>query len=327
MAGVTDGRGQLILVTGFALALTFVAFALLLNSVIVTENLASRGDTAGASTAVTLRQDTINGTNQIIRLINDLETDKTTSGYSGLDDALTEGIGDMSRLIQQTQPASGQAAAVSLETLDEGSWIEQADDTQDYTDKDGRVDWTVTSSAGGVRAMQFTVSDVTTLAGDASTGFEVDTEDRDGDTWRLWIYNPSGGDPTVEIEHSDGSTVTCTTTSSSFVVDVEAGTVGGTPCSGLEPDGVDTIQTVAFENADQIQGTYQLIVNKPESEVDLLADDGEDNVYDEDEHLTAVDDQPFSHPAVFAADLHLLYETPRIEYETDVRAVPGDADD
>ena len=57
MSASTRDRGQMILVGAFALSMTFVALALLLNSAVYTENLASRSIDAGASEAIEFREE------------------------------------------------------------------------------------------------------------------------------------------------------------------------------------------------------------------------------------------------------------------------------
>ncbi|MEF8907354.1 MAG: hypothetical protein V5A13_05805, partial [Haloarculaceae archaeon] len=49
-------RGQIILVTAFALAVAFVALSVVINGAIFTQNLATRGDTAGGGDALQQRQ-------------------------------------------------------------------------------------------------------------------------------------------------------------------------------------------------------------------------------------------------------------------------------
>lgn len=52
MADVADRRGQLVLVAGFAIAVTFVVLALVLNGVIYTENVGTRTADVGERDAI-----------------------------------------------------------------------------------------------------------------------------------------------------------------------------------------------------------------------------------------------------------------------------------
>jgi hypothetical protein len=60
----------MILVGAFALAMTFVALALLLNSVVYTENLASRDSDGGASEAIEYRSEAETSVSGIIGYVN-----------------------------------------------------------------------------------------------------------------------------------------------------------------------------------------------------------------------------------------------------------------
>jgi len=50
-----DERGQIILIAALALAVTFIGLALVVNSAIYTQNLASRGEVAGSNDALEMR--------------------------------------------------------------------------------------------------------------------------------------------------------------------------------------------------------------------------------------------------------------------------------
>jgi len=50
-----DDRGQIILIAALALAVTFIGLALVVNSAIYTQNLASRGEVAGSNDALEMR--------------------------------------------------------------------------------------------------------------------------------------------------------------------------------------------------------------------------------------------------------------------------------
>ena len=79
-----DDRGQIILVAAFAIAVIFVSLALIVNSAIFTENLASRGETAGSDGALSMRAMVETNVGDSMEAING----RPISGHSNLEDEL-----------------------------------------------------------------------------------------------------------------------------------------------------------------------------------------------------------------------------------------------
>ncbi|MCL7418278.1 MAG: hypothetical protein M8354_10625, partial [Halalkalicoccus sp.] len=64
-------RGQLILVTGVTIAVILVALVVLLNTVIYTENLATRGIDSGADDALEYRATVVGSVGELIEYENE----------------------------------------------------------------------------------------------------------------------------------------------------------------------------------------------------------------------------------------------------------------
>ncbi|MFB6163615.1 MAG: hypothetical protein ABEJ31_00480 [Haloarculaceae archaeon] len=301
-------RAQVILVTGFALAVAFVALALVVNSVIYTENLATRSASASASDAVTLRQDAGDGTARLIASIDEHHAGET---YGDLRARLRAGVENVSAIVRRYQVVDGRAVTTSLVAVQRGAWIEQQSAPRPFTNASGDADWTPVNDSAGAHSFRFHVVNTTVLGGKATRHFAVVA--RNGSkTWRLEIYSNASNYVGV-VHHADGSDRTCTgALPTDFWVNVSAGTFAGSPCPGLGfADGLGGVENVSFSNGDTINGTYRLLVGKADTALDV-SDFGVGG--------------PTNARAIYGATVHLAYESARFRYETDVAAVPGDRD-
>jgi hypothetical protein len=110
--GVANGRkrGQLIFIGGLSLALTFVALALILNSVIYSENLATRNnDASGGQDAAQFREDVQQGVSDLTDQVNQKYTDDTT-----LNDEIRKGISDWSEYTARYYEIDGTTIRVTV---------------------------------------------------------------------------------------------------------------------------------------------------------------------------------------------------------------------
>lgn len=309
-------RGQLILVTALGLAILFVTLALILNTAIYTENLASRsGDIGGGTDAVRFHdaaRDAVGG------LIDYVNAHNNTS-HSTLESNLTAGIDVFENHSARLFASGDRAVEVSFESTVDGTRIAQSEPDRNFTNTNRETDWTVVEEVNNARAIEINVTDDTNLQSFGSVDvFELVLEDTSGATWRLNVTN----DPTrvVGIENGSGDTFTCSA-SSTPEINLSGGTVDGTQCDGLDfAEDIDTPYEIRINNGDNINGTYSLIVDNAS-----LADDVESGT---NTHL--VEDgsgQPFAAHALYSANVTVKYETPRLFYNTTVQVVPGESND
>lgn len=312
MADLSDRgrRGQILLVTGFALAVAFVALALVLNSVIYTENLATRSEST-TSDPVSHARTLERGTADVLEYVNEHNTSLAAT-YAGLGANLSRGIANITDIATRHQLAEGQVTADSLLRDFDGTWLRQTNASRNFTNRNLATEWSpVNASAGGARSLRIFVADTGVLT-TGSSRFEVSASDGT-DNWRLQI-----GSTSVTVTDAAGTTTsTATPALGSFWVNVSAGTLAGSEFAALDfGDDLGTIQSIEFENARNIEGTYRLMVNRSRSNVDTAGVD-----YAPD--TTG----PFTERALYGAVVGVDYERRNLVYKTDLRVIPGERDD
>lgn|GEM_PF-604347 len=318
-------RAQLLLLAGFALAAVFVAFAFLLNSVVYTENLATRGEGSRATHAIAVADDAATGTEGVIGYANE----HNTTDYPSLKSELTSGIADIDRLVGTQQLADGGVLSVSYVSHRKGTWIDQSYHSRNFTDRDFDGGWTLFDGADGARAFRIHVTNPDDLQKLNTTitpieNFTVVATDGT-EHWRMEVYHDNDGDlglPTgysyvAEVTDGDGNTGYCSVTDgvSSFWINVSAGTFAGEECRALRfGEGVPTVERVSFDHGGNINGTYRL----------LAATDGSaltSGAYNSTGSLP-----PVTRPAIYNATVHVSYDTGTLQYETDRKAEPEEND-
>ncbi|WP_336327733.1 hypothetical protein [Halovenus sp. HT40] len=312
MADLSSGqrdRGQLILVTAFALAAIFLGLAIIVNSAIFTENLATRSENVDSTKALEYRHGVTQFTGEVIGFAN--ENNATTN--ETIRRNVTDGIRDINDYTGIQQAQRGTGIALELDSSTNGSRIFQSD-AGTFENNETTADWTLATDVTRTRAFEINVT--THSTGD----FTVAVEDTDSsDEWDLTISNS-----TVTVDRSGISTESCSV-GTVETVDVTAATVNGEVCPALQDTeagedlyfaaGIDDEYEINFENADNIEGTYSLVV-------DNASLDGSTN-----DNYAEVDGPGSGArvtPAMYSAILDFEYETPEVEYETDVRVAPGE---
>lgn len=249
MAEVND-RGQLLLVGGIVLAIFFVALALLVNTAIYTDNVATRGgDSAsealdyqdGAETAIGGLLDAENG-NPANDNISEIKTN------------VSMGTGEIATALEQQHLRRG--ASATLEASDvygnttSGLLIRE----------DGEFsDWTVNASAVRNFVVEFDTAD---------DGFTIQLKDtklnitNDGD-----IVVSQGGEELCRADDSD--TVT---------FDVTARILDGDPCRFEWPE-LDSDSQIRFDDGHEAGGSYELTVETDETTSDVGDSISEEAIY------------------------------------------------
>ncbi|MFB6121500.1 MAG: hypothetical protein ABEJ68_10335 [Halobacteriaceae archaeon] len=311
MADLND-RGQMILVGGLAVAVSIVVLVVLLNSVIYTQNVATRSGNAAEAGAFEYRAVV---TESVADLL-DAENDRNYTDRAALTANVSAGIDEIDRLVSQ-QLAAALVHADLAATIHEGTRIVQDNSSRDLTDAAGAVNWTVTSNVTGVRSFVLTPSNIT---GDLQTADPSNDSTRivvagGGAEWRLHLYQNGSGsylavtDETGAIETESA----CGGISTGEEIDLIAGTANGTACSGLDfANGTAPPWTISVTYGNHTAGTYNLTVNS--TDIGNLA-------------LPGSGDSPRWAPMAYSATLNLTYRTPDLLYETRVRVIPGEDDE
>jgi len=291
-------RGQVMLIAGFVLAVSFLAVAVMLNAVIYSENLATRGEDARGSEAIAYKADIVDGSGQLLEYANDNETtfvDRTAA----FNRTLRSMYNDTARI----QAVGGIATDLSVRSVSEGTRVAQQDPTRNFTNATGSEQWVVTEDTAGTRAFQISVTDQSALANSAGNAFTV-TVSNGTDDWAVSIYGNSTN-TTVAVNGSGACTVGPTPS-----IDVTGGSINGKTCEPLVfASGVAGDYDIKFEEADAIVGTVSLVAN--------TTDYNPDNYDSSSPRVASV---------MYSATLSLRHESADHVYATDVRVAPGETD-
>lgn len=306
-----EDRAQVILVAAFSLAVAFVALSVVINGAIFTQNLATRGDTAGGGDALQQRQ-------QAEQMVGDM-LEHTNANYSGTTDITGEfrsAVSDLSNASGFQQSVAGRAVDYTHLSASNGTRVYQ-DSPDNFTNASAGDNWTVAENVDNTRQFDITITDTVELEPPGNKPFAVNlTDTSSSDTWLLAIAEESG---TLNLtatytDAPDSFSATCTAPeppSQEVGINITAGLFAGQPCEALRfarnvSGGTDELGTydIRFNNTENIEGTYQLTVD-----------------------TTSVGDAPNDEPAVYSATVEYTYRTANLVYETDIRVAPGEPDD
>lgn len=310
-------RGQLILVTGLTLAVALVILVLLVNTAIYTQNLATRDADVGEDDALAYENALRDGIGGII----DRENTNEYGTRTDLEDNIGDGIGTFERNLSAAYLDSSVAANVDRSTgvYHEGELIRQTS-TREFTSAGGSEDWTL-AATNDTRAFTATVdrSQLETLSlSNADNGFHVELVGATG-TWQAYVYeNASTSEISLAVESPSGPRRhVCSVSQSSATVDFTRGKLGGEDCRAYDwAEGTGSGYFLAFENGDDVEGTYNLTVNTTSPLTTVVGT-----------NFNAVGTSPYTVPAVYDYTVTISYETATLEYENRIRIAPGEDDD
>lgn len=319
MAYVDDRRGQIMIVMSLVLAVMLVAMALYLNTAIYTENLATRqADITGAGGALSYKATVIEGASGAMASANEYNN----STYHELEDRFETDVGNWSNATEELEATRSRSANASVVDTTDGTLIIQ-DDDRVLTNESDIADWEVANDTAGVRKFRLNVT--RDGLGDSWPGNAPHEDDLftitfdDGATVReVQIYgNKSKDDIHVTVLDDGGNELgSCTAENADrAVVDVTGAELAGEECEPLRFfDDVGDRYHVRFNHSDNANGTYRLIVNQSYNTFSVRVGDNYDTGTS----------SPFFTRALYAAEIRVTYESPRIDYATVVRVAPGE---
>jgi len=288
-------RAQIILIAGFALAVTLVALALVTNAAIYTENLATRSESAGLSDAHSYERATERAALEAFEFANE--------NHAGDKDALAESVVDAideyDRVSTSQEVTTGRVVEATTADMTNGTHI-----TNDNTDfekpgDDGNGNWTVAEDVDDTR--RFTL---------AVEGWN-DTQSREfrvvADNPTSWYLNVSKSGGVYEVGVTESGTYTsCGTFTPRFELDLVAGTISEGPdefeCEALKINDELSDSEIKFENGTRVdEGSYSIIT------------DGDSN------------NAP-SEDVLYNMTVDLLYQTEEVRYETALEIEPQKPD-
>ncbi|QIO23567.1 hypothetical protein [Haloarcula sp. JP-L23] len=350
-----DDRGQIILIAAFALAVTFVALALIVNSAIFTENLASRGETAGSDDALAMRAMVETNAGAALTAANryNYSTDSVR------DEAITFAVNNTSMQTEQQQAMTGTLVNVSYAPSESETGVRIAQNSTDAAKPtfesanvsqpfDSSANYTLArditrSGTDGENATRAFVINATTssIQEGNSSSFEVEVREAsvlagvNTNTWQLLIFESTSNNSIhVRTAVNEGGsyreTQCVVDPERSYIhIDVTGGTVQGEPCQALGiTSGGENYQfgagatdnyNIRFNNASQIAGNFSLVVLDPDTPDSIIA-----NVQD---GPGSNSDNPYWTDAYYEITVEYSYDTPNLRYVTDIRVAPGEPDD
>lgn len=313
MADVTD-RGQMILIMGLVLAVAFVALVPLLNTVIYTENLASRGTDVGGADAIEAREATVDGIAGLVWH----ENNNSYSSRSDLETNVNDGLDELEFVLLRTRIKNGVVIETSDVELDKGALVLQTETTRRMYDKDTDANWTLVSQAVDTRDFVVNITDSTGLqsTSDPETeAFEVLVTDGSNE-WHLYVYeNVSTSTTAIAVKNASQSDPTegICSPSNEPQINLINGTVDGTSCSAIEfAKGVGTPYDIEFVYGNRSIGTFELTAN--------LSSSGSPETTNLNGAASGT--SPYWEPVVYTVRLDFLYETYPLTYRSRIRITP-----
>jgi hypothetical protein len=295
--GSDRDRGQLLLVTGFAIAVAIVALVILLNTAIYTQNLATRDVDTGADDALAYRDTVEDGLWPVVRAENAREYDNRPNLTSNVRDRVDQFV----MLSAQHHLESGASANGTDRTLHQGTWLRQ-NGSRHMTNSSGNHTWTMATDANDVRGFEMnTTGGIAAVSDVEDEAFNVTVRGSNGDRWRFYVYE----DPDPELAVNDTGSFERNICSGLFSdpprVNLTAGTVNGADCSDLVfANNTDPPYDIIVSHGDRTEGTYNVTVNG----------------------TTAVGDAPEQFPVVYSLSVDVVYQTETLEYRDRVLIAP-----
>jgi len=290
-------RAQIILVGAFALAVVFVALALVMNAAIYTENLATRSESAATADAHAFHRGTTTVAEDAFQYAHEVND----SDHAGLERNVTQALDAYYNVTRTQQAAGGQLAEATVGSTTRGTNI--TDDTGTFEGPSEFDRWTLASGVTSTRKFQMQIDTLTlpsteefrVIAGGTST----------------WYLNVSydGTEYDIGVVESGTYTKCDSTTLEDISIDFSAGTVNGNDCAALNLHEVTGSYVLEFDNSSEVEGEYQVIVNAEET------------------YTSADLDDPETDPVLYSMEIDLIYWTPELEYQSTIRVAPGEYSD
>ena len=310
-------RGQLFLVTALAIAVMLVSLALILNTAIYTENIATR-------TTDTQLDDATSGQRALVAASGTILDAENRNGGSAsdIDSRFDSSLANWSTTAGTLEAANGFTIdATYTGTNTTGLRIHQDDPSRNFTDNTSDDDWEVVDD-GRVRGIRLNVSQ-DDLSTTESSAFTVHLDDQDGVGTDVNVsMHANGSNVVVTVRNDTGLVGACEVeppSGDSLVVDVGSKTVGDRYCGPLEAvhDGIDGDVDVRFDNAQNVSGTYELYATADDD--DLL------DLFDGAEYASVGSGYwPVQQDALYAANVTFVFYSSDTTVEKEIRIAPGE---
>jgi hypothetical protein len=284
-------RGQVVLVAAFALAITFVALALVLNTAIFAESLATRG-TVDAHDTEDLRDAALEAGSDILWETNRDETDPDRQVATYRDR-----IADYEDVQRSHAATAGTLQSITVASTHNGTRIYQ-NESGPFESPEGNDSWEIAGDVSDARAFTLQISDA-----DPDTPFVLNATNG-GAEWEMAITaNGSGYD--VTVTDPNGTETVRSFGDSPLELSVTNGSAEGEAWPALRvQEHMADAWTLEIGNGSAANGTYTMVV-------DETAAIG-----------WAANGQPTHTPAIYNATLDLELTREDLTYEVTVSVEP-----
>lgn len=310
MAGPGDGwlsRGQLVTIAAVTLAALLVGTSVALNSVIFTENAASREDAPDGGAVLRVDREAARAANGAVTSVNRHDA----ASHRTLRENLTAAVAARDSLTSGGRAADGTVVTTAVLSVTNRTDVTHDDDLRNFTNASGAANWTLAEGTATTDAFRMHVyADELALASGPAEPFRVLVAG-DGATWTMNVTNDSVADEiVVSVTDGAGNTDSCAAGGPGTWINVSASTVGGADCPALEfASDVDPPYAIRYENAGRVRGTYDLtaITSEP---VDPA-------------HFHAGGGSPRATFAIHSTILRVAYESERTSYTGRIEVQAG----
>jgi len=297
------------LLAGVVLALVFVVLGVLLNSAAFTGAEAAREGASDAGDALSVQEDAVEGLGGALFYANYYNY---SGGHSGIEAALRTDVRNWSNVLADDAASHRTIVEVELRSTTPGTQIHQ-DDARNFTDDNGTESWTLAGNATGVRRFSMNASvPNTTISIDPTVSnltdaFHVEAE-RDGGQTRVFMYDDADGNLTVSRFVNGTLTDTWSADDGDALVELSAGRIDGRERENLSFPGFNDSFDVQYHNADNIEGTYGLVVDNASVDGSPYAATGSPG--------------PHQVPAVYSATLGVTHRSATVTFVTNATVAP-----
>ena len=313
MAKLAGERGQLLIAGAILLAVVLVALAILANTAIFTQNLASRSTSVGGTDALEQRHEIADTIGLLVTSVS--EKSYPTGSHSNPEDALRAGIQTYGTDLSYQLASNGKTVEVTHVSDSPGKRIEVSNGG---TFESGvGSDWVVASSVTQARNFRVEIDKGLLSANPTDDTFDefIISFRKCGVKWNVHFGEDGGnlvrvtkGDLDPASPPSEEGTCTMDGTGSTAEISITEGYVEGRPCEPLDEiwsgaDGITGTFEIQIKNGDQAQGNSWVVV-----------DDG------------AVPTTSFT-DAIFDATVAYRYESQSVDYRTEITVAPGEPND
>ncbi|MFD1641090.1 DUF7261 family protein [Halohasta litorea] len=297
-------RGQLLLVTALALAVMLVTVALLLNTAIFTENVATRDTTADGSEAIELRGEAVDAVGELIEAEN-----RGGGGDPGDVDTAVDAMGP---LVDRERARHGTVATLSRNGSATAGQLLRWDESGDpRAFGEYSTNWTFAEGIDNARGFRLTVEpselEPATAATSDTDAMGVRFINSTGDNVTYYLYE-DGSDTLSVAEAVDGSTPTrqCS-------IEHDGTTTVGFTASQLSTNGASTDCFRALWPPNSPDEIRFVNVGSEEGTAEVTADS-----------VSSWGSGVYENDAVYSVTVDITYQSQDLLFETTVRVAPGE---